>query len=68
MAAWSCGRGLGKALVQSGKDREWELFDCEKNPLELFSVYSDPDCRDIVTLLTTVLNRKMNEIGDTPEH
>ena len=20
-----------------GEDREWELFDCEKDPLELFS-------------------------------
>jgi arylsulfatase A-like enzyme len=51
-----------------GEDREWELFDCEKDPLELFNVYSDPIYKDVVTDMTAQLDRKMAEIGDEPEH
>ena len=51
-----------------GEDREWELFDCEKDPLELFNVYSDPTYKDVVTDMTAQLDRKMAEIGDEPEH
>ena len=25
-----------------GQDKEWELFDCKKDPLELFNVFDDP--------------------------
>ena len=51
-----------------GEDREWELFDCEKDPLELFNVYSDPTYQDVVTDITAQLDKKMAEIGDEPVH
>ena len=53
---------------QGGEDREWELFDCEKDPLELFNVHSDPAYGAIVASLTEKLERKMAEIGDEPAH
>ncbi|MCP4383307.1 MAG: sulfatase [Hyphomicrobiales bacterium] len=51
-----------------GEDREWELFDCEKDPLELFNVYSNPDYQNVVLQMTQALEAKMAEIGDDPEH
>jgi arylsulfatase A-like enzyme len=51
-----------------GEDREWELFDCEKDPLELFNVYLDSNYQDIVATMTAELNKKMAQIGDEPEH
>lgn len=53
---------------EGGQDREWELFDCEKDPLELFNVYADPAYSAVVADMTGKLNRKMAEIGDVPEH
>ncbi len=51
-----------------GEDREWELFDCEKDPLELFNVYSDPAYQSVVIHMTRLLDKKMAEIGDEPAH
>ena len=51
-----------------GEDREWELFDCQDDPLELFNVYSDPRYRNIVQQMKLSLTIKMSEIGDEPEH
>ena len=51
-----------------GEDREWELFDCEKDPLELFNVYGESDYKDVVVEMTGKLDEKMAEIGDVPEH
>jgi len=51
-----------------GEDREWELFDCEKDPLELFNVFSHGAYQDVVVDMTSQLDRKMAEIGDEPEH
>ncbi|MGK9233830.1 sulfatase [Inquilinus limosus] len=53
---------------QGGEDREWELFDCEKDPLELFNVYADPAYAGVVRSLREKLDRKMEEIGDEPAH
>lgn len=53
---------------QGGEDPEWELFDCQRDPLELFNVYSDPAYGDVVRTLRQKLDRKMAEIGDIPEH
>jgi arylsulfatase A-like enzyme len=53
---------------QGGQPREWELFDCEKDPLELFNVHSDPAYAEVVRTLTAALDRKMAEIGDEPMH
>lgn len=51
-----------------GEDREWELFDCEQDPLELFNVYADPAYAQVLTEMTLQLEQKMVEIGDEPEH
>ena len=51
-----------------GEDREWELFDCAKDPLELFNVYSDPHYKSILEMMEKKLKQKMYEIGDQPEH
>ena len=51
-----------------GEDREWELFDCQEDPLELFNVYSDPRYRNVVQQMKLALTIKMSEIGDEPEH
>lgn len=51
-----------------GEDREWELFDCEKDPLELFNVYTETAYQEIVVEMTRMLDNKMAEIGDVPEH
>ncbi|KAG4430483.1 hypothetical protein IFR05_014026 [Cadophora sp. M221] len=31
-----------------GQEREWELFDCERDPLELVNVYHEPGCEEVV--------------------
>ena len=51
-----------------GPEAEWELFDCQADPLELFNCYDDPAYRDIVTMMTDKLDKKMAEIGDIPQH
>lgn len=51
-----------------GEDREWELFDCEADPLELMNLYSEPDYKGVVQMMTYELESKMAEIGDTPAH
>ncbi|GKZ16855.1 hypothetical protein AbraIFM66951_006346 [Aspergillus brasiliensis] len=53
---------------EGGQPREWELFDCEKDPLELFNVYHDTKYADVVVELTRLLEETMLEIGDTPVH
>ena len=44
---------------------EWELFDLEKDPCELNSVYNDPAYSDVVAHLTKELHRLQAEVGDT---
>ncbi|KAK7919943.1 alkaline phosphatase-like protein [Apiospora marii] len=53
---------------EEGRDKEWELFDCEKDPLELFNVYHDPGYEEVVAMMTRKLEEKMAEIGDEPVH
>lgn len=43
-------------------------FDCEKDPLELFNVYNDPEYRQTVAHMTQLLELKMLQIGDDPVH
>ena len=59
----------GEALGTTGsidepKEPEWELFDLEKDPNEMCSVYDDPAYADIVTELTAELYRLKEEAGD----
>ncbi|KAF3763972.1 alkaline phosphatase-like protein [Cryphonectria parasitica EP155] len=49
-------------------DREWELFDCKEDPLELFNVYNEPKYQDTVKRMLVMLETKMAEIGDEPVH
>ena len=47
---------------------EWELFDLEKDPLEVMNVYDDPAYAEVVQQMTDKLEAEMNRIGDVPEH
>jgi arylsulfatase A-like enzyme len=51
-----------------GQPREWELFDCEKDPLELFNVFGEPQYAEVAQRMVAQLDDKMREIGDEPEH
>jgi arylsulfatase A-like enzyme len=51
-----------------GQDKEWELFDCEKDPLELFNVADDPAYVEIRATMLSKLTAKMAEIGDELAH
>ncbi|KAJ5279728.1 hypothetical protein N7478_005100 [Penicillium angulare] len=51
-----------------GEEKEWELFDLEEDPLELFNRYHEEKYVDIVKHMTEILDKKMEEIGDEPVH
>lgn len=53
---------------KGGQEREWELFDCQEDQLELFNVYYDPKYRDVRIMMTELLDDKMRDIGDEPVH
>lgn len=50
--------------IDEPKEPEWELFDLEKDPYELKSVYHDPAYQDVVRELTAELNRLQTAVGD----
>ncbi len=52
------------ALLGSPEPPEWELFDLEKDPLELQSVYDDPAYADIVEELKKELYKRKEEALD----
>lgn len=59
----------GQPGANPGTDEpEWELFDLERDPLELNNCYSDPEYRDVLEVLRRRLDEKMAEIGDIPMH
>lgn len=60
--------GLEGARPGGREDKEWELFDCQEDPLELFNVYNDPKYAEVVKTMTIKLEQKMVEIGDEPVH
>jgi len=60
----------GEALGTSGSideswEPEWELFDLEKDPQELNSVYNDPAYAATVKELKAELERELERVGDT---
>jgi len=62
-------QGLGLAGTQPGGEApEWEFFDCEADPLELFNAHAEPRYAAEVARMTRLLERKMAEIGDVPCH
>ena len=59
------GDGMGQpGALDERKAPEWELFDLEKDPRELHSVYHNPEYADVVAELRGELRRLQNEIGD----
>ena len=59
------GEALGTAgSVDEPKTPEWELFDLDKDPLELNNVYDHPDYADVVGDLKEELYRLKAEVGD----
>ena len=59
----------GEALGTSGSvnqstEPEWELFDLEKDPNEMCSVYDDPEYADVVKELTAELYHHKEEAMD----
>ena len=60
---------LGQPGTTEGDEPpEWELFDCEADPLELFNVAEDPAYAELFEQLVHELDAKMAEIGDIPQH
>ena len=45
---------------------EWELFDLEKDPCEMNSVYHAPACAKTVAELKDEMHRLQADVGDTP--
>ncbi|KAH7083869.1 alkaline-phosphatase-like protein [Paraphoma chrysanthemicola] len=60
--------GLEGARPADAEHKEWELFDCREDPLELFNVYGEPAYAEVVEKMTALLEDKMAEIGDIPVH
>ncbi len=52
--------------IDDPKEPEWELFDLEKDPYELNSVYHDPAYADVVAELTAELDRLQAKVKDEP--
>lgn len=49
-------------------EHEWELFDLQKDPLELRNVYGDPFYAEVIKEMTAKLDAEMDRIGDVPLH
>lgn len=60
---------LGQPGASEGDEPpEWELFDCEADPLELFNVADEATYAPVFETMVRALDAKMAEIGDVPEH
>jgi hypothetical protein len=53
-----------------GEEQEWELFDCQEDPLELFNLWDadTPEVEEARERMVRLLEGKMEEIGDIPAH
>ena len=59
------GEALGAAdAVDESRTPEWELFDLEKDPYEIQSVYHDSAYVDVVTEMKEELYRLKGAVGD----
>ena len=57
---------LGQAgAIDQPYEPEWELFDLERDPTELHSVYDDPRYAAVRSELKRELHRLQAEVGDT---
>ncbi len=65
VAAAKAGDAHARQIVDSYQLRpEWELYDCEADPLERNNIYADERNAPIVARLTTELHRWMKAQGD----
>lgn len=62
---------------KGGEDQEWELYDCDNDPMELFNLWNEeeskgkhaaPPLSEIRERMIRLLEAKMAEIGDFPAH
>jgi len=53
-----------EGAIDDPREPEWELFDLKKDPLEINSVYDDPDYAEVVDRLQDELKRAKEEAGD----
>lgn len=51
-----------------GEEKQWELFDTQEDPFELFNVFSEPAYSSVVSEMMRKLERKMTDIGDEWVH
>lgn len=51
-----------------GEEQEWELFDCDDDPMELFNVWAEPKYAETRERMVRLLEAKMLDIGDEPAH
>ena len=59
------GESLGcKGAKDEHREPEWELFDLEKDPMELNSVYSDPAYAETIESLKQELHELKNQVKD----
>ena len=58
-------RTLKYKMIYYHDSNEWELFDLDKDPMEMVSVYDDPDYADVVAELTAEIDRLRDEVSDT---
>lgn len=59
------GEALGASnTFDESRTPEWELFDLEKDPLEMQSVYDDPAYADVIKTLKAELYRLKAEVKD----
>ena len=59
----ACGQ---EGAIDEPSEPEWELFDLDRDPCELNSVYRDAACADVVTSLKAELHRLQADVGDEP--
>ena len=60
--------GVEGARPADADHKEWELFDCQEDPLELFNCYHEAKYADVRRRMTQMLENKMMEIGDEIVH
>ncbi|BEI94055.1 uncharacterized protein CcaverHIS019_0605140 [Cutaneotrichosporon cavernicola] len=49
-------------------EKEWELFDCVADPLEIFNIWDEGEYADVRERMLRLLEAKMEDIGDVPAH
>ncbi len=60
---------LGQPGANVGDEApEWEMFDCQQDPLELVNVYGEAVYAEARAELMAQLDTVMADIGDIPEH